>query len=180
MKQRKPLAPGKPLQRRTGLRTTTGMTRSTRLASRGPVKTRRAPALNAAERAVRDMVIARSGGRCELCGLKPGTDFSHRWRDGQSGPYVASNGLWADRQCHDAAHLYPAAAKAHGWFIAPRWELVDGRRVPVATSRVPVFVWRRNGWGPEWVWLDDLGGLRPVGYDELDAVLKEHGLERFS
>lgn len=178
MMRRKGLTGGQPLQRRTALRASSGLSRTTRLASRGPIKARRPPALNAAERAVHDVVIARAGRRCEMCGHRIGTDFSHRWAEGQSGLYLPSNGLWACRECHSAAHLHPLAAKAFGWFIAPRFVLVDGRRVRVPTSAVPVKLWRLGGWGPEWVRLDDRGGVEPIGYFELDAVLAEFGLGR--
>lgn len=176
MKQRKPLA------RRTGLRATTPLSRSTRLASSGPVKARRSIGLTAAERGAKDIVVARAAGRCEIgvmCRRAEGVDFSHRWAEGQGGPYLPSNGLLACRLDHEMIHANPNYAKAHGWFIPPTYRRASGApSEPVAPAEVPVFVWRAGGWGPEWVWLDDFGGLRPVGYDELDAVLSEHGLGR--
>lgn len=176
MKQRKNL------ERRTGLRARVGVSRSTRLASSGPVKARRSVGLTAAERAVKDIVAERAGGRCEIgvrCLRGPGTDFSHRWAEGQGGPYLPSNGLLACRLDHQLLHANPAYAQAHGWFIPPTYRTVPGgQREPVAPAEVPAFVWRAGGWGPEWVWLDDQGGVQAVGYFELDRVLAEHGLGR--
>jgi hypothetical protein len=178
MKQRKPL------QRRTRLVATAGLSRSTRLASSGPVKARRSVGLTAAERTAKAIVVARAEGRCEigvLCRRGPGIDFSHRWAEGQGGPYLPSNGLLACRLDHQMLHANPDHAKTFGWFIQPTWRLAPGGPAePVAPGEVPAWLWRAGGWGPEWVWLDDRGGLRPVGYDELDAVLKDFGLERFA
>jgi hypothetical protein len=154
------------------------------LASSGPVKARGRIGLTAAERTAKAIVVARAEGRCEigvLCQRGPGADFSHRWAEGQGGPYLPSNGLLACRLDHQMLHANPDHAKTFGWFIPPTWRRAPGGPAePVAPGEVPVWLWRAGGWGPEWVWLDDSGGMRPVGYDELDAVLKEQGLERFS
>lgn len=180
IRQRKPLQASQPLQRRTALRATTSLSRTTRLSSSGPVKARRTVALTADERGAKDIVIARAAGRCEIglvCQRGEGSDFSHRWAEGQGGPYLPSNGLLACRADHQMIHANPEYAKRHGWFIAPTYRMAPGGpREPIAPAEVPVFVWRAGGWGPEWVWLDDTGGLRPIGYFELDAVLAEHGL----
>lgn len=182
IRQRKPLQQGHPLARRTPLRATTSLSRTTRLASSGPVKARNSIGLTAVERGAKDIVIARAAGRCEIgvmCSRREGTDFSHRWAEGQGGPYLPSNGLLACRADHQMIHANPGYAKQHGWFIAPTYRMAPGGpREPVPPSEVPVFVWRADGGGPEWVWLDDFGGVRPVGYFELDEVLAEHGMGR--
>lgn len=179
-----PLAPGQPLQRRTGLVATASLSRSTRLARSGPVKARHTVGLTREERAVKDIVVERAQGRCEIgviCGRAAGTDFSHRWAEGQGGPYLPSNGLLSCRPCHQMLHANPGYAKTYGWFIPPTYRRAPGGpSEPIAPAEVPVWLWQAGGWGPEWVWLDDHGGIRPVGYDDLDAVLKEHGLERFA
>lgn len=113
-----------PLQRKTPLRRvaisprTTPLKRSTaRLRLHAPGK----PRVTAAERRARKLVRKRSQGWCEiqvpgLC-MTLATDWSHRIREGQGGPWSPVNGLHACRPCHSWTHSNPAASRVKGWAL---------------------------------------------------------------
>lgn len=99
------------------------------------------------EAAARRIVTARAGGRCELCGVSPATDWAHRRSRAQGGPWAASNGLHLCRPCHSWTEHYPTAANAGGW------RLVHDLREPAS---VPVWLRPGSVW-PGWWLLDDEG-----------------------
>jgi hypothetical protein len=116
------------------------------------------------------LVRARNDGSCEIrvpgvC-LGGATNFCHRIADGQGGPRLASNGVAGcgsgTTGCHGWTHDHPDLAKAHGWMIAPTYQVVEGRRVMLDADAFPAYLWRPDADEPEWVWLDDAGGAVTV------------------
>lgn len=103
------------------------------------------------EKLARALVRARSGGWCEMrlagC-LGLATDFSHRIRRSQGGPWTASNGLFACRVCHTWCGMRDDEANLLGLTLKS-WQ--DPTVEPVAYQNAGLVV------------LDDLGGLWPVG-----------------
>jgi hypothetical protein len=97
-------------------------------------KLEREAADRAAEREAKRLVRARSGGRCEVCGIAAATNFSHRKGAGQGGEWSAANGLdacgWGNTLgCHGRIHQRPEEAREHGWMLrrnqVPEEEPVD-------------------------------------------------------
>lgn len=69
---------------------------------------------------MRELVLARSGGRCELgatCCTGLVRDVHHRKNRGQGGTNDLVNLLGACRACHDYAHRNPAQAYSLGWLV---------------------------------------------------------------
>lgn len=107
-----------------------------------PARPRRSPE----ERAARKLLKKRSGGLCEVCPVEhPGTDWHHRVKAGQGGPWSGSNGLLVCRSVHAWITLNPYGARAKGWGL---WSTEDPAVEPV----------RYRG---EWVLLGDDGSLVP-------------------
>lgn len=80
-------------------------------------------AWRSAQVASREVVKARALGRCELCGERLGTDFSHRVAKGMGGAGskgraasdAPTNGLWSCRPCHMWVEAHPEESYARGW-----------------------------------------------------------------
>ena len=105
---------------------------------------------NPGESATRKLLAARSGGLCERCGIAPAESVHHRWKQGQGGPWSASNcvNLCGDgvRLCHGYAELNPDDANDEGLHLRP-WQ----------DSAAERFLYRG-----QWVLLSDDGGIRPI------------------
>ncbi len=102
------------------------------------------------------VVRERSGGVCEVCGLRPAQSASHRISRSRGGTWAPSNLL---RVCGDGT---PAGGGCHWWFEAnPNyageggWHIRRDRRSPAV---IPVFLTIWLGWHL----LDDEGGRRLV------------------
>lgn len=109
-------------------------------APRPPFRVQRPTPLDSAEKRARQLVQARAGDGllCEICGRRPGAEWSHRkprsaGRDG----WCPSNGIWACSDlsapdgvegCHQRAHRNPRDAYRNGWFVR---RAHDPARVPV-------------------------------------------------
>lgn len=121
-----------PIQRKTPLQSTTplqarhALTRKTPLVARsGPKRTPyRAPrpSVTPAERRARKLVRARSAGTCELCGIRPATNFQHRRPKSGQGTWCPTNGLDVcgfgnASGCHGRIHQNPAEAYRMGWSV---------------------------------------------------------------
>lgn len=153
-RRRSSLRLGGPLVRKTELKRTP-MKRATVPARKRSTSRPLTPAEREekrAERAARKAVRARSGGVCEVCGMRQATDFHHRMNAGQRGPWTAENGLDVDRLCHIWITENPLGARVRGWTV---WSTEDPAVVPV---------WRRDdawvlvGNGPPVPVLPYLGG----------------------
>lgn len=125
---------GKPLQRRTGLKTNTPL-RATKpmkrsaasvpgKSSANPTRARR-PKKEPGEDKVRAALRERSGGWCEVaipgvC-LGRATNYQHRINRSQQGAYVLSAALdccgSGTTGCHGAIHAGPARAYRNGWSV---------------------------------------------------------------
>lgn len=68
---------------------------------------------------VRDIVIRRARGRCEVCG-GPGQEFSHRRTKSVHGEHRhhACNGIWSCRRCHADMHDHPERARRLGHHVS--------------------------------------------------------------
>lgn len=130
-----------------------------RKAPRGDKPAKRPPMVKARrvmspeERRARRLVKARSGGTCELwmCGGAPATDWSHRMRRSQLGPWCPTNGLASCRFCHSIITHDEKVGLPKGWCLKSYQD--------PATN--PVY---RRG---EWVLLDDEGGWESVNPEAL-------------
>lgn len=100
--------------------------------------------------AVRDIVTARSGGMCEVCG-DPAWDVHHRHPRKSGGTKrawigLASNGLHVCRMDHNLIEARRHLARMLGWLVR------DGHD----PSTTPVL------YRGSFVLLDDLGGVTPL------------------
>lgn len=86
------------------------------------------------EREARRIVTERSGGVCEMCQVRPATDWHHRKNRSQGGSWSASNGLHLCSPDHRWVTEHPAAAVAHGWSVRS-W--MDPAEVPVTVTLRP-------------------------------------------
>lgn len=124
MKRRKPLAPGKPLRRRTRLKTGSALKRT------GTVKSRKASASTVIPKPIRDAVDARDAGRCQRCGRWIGSGpFSRHHRDprGMGGSVLLHTmanlvllcgSATTPGGCHDfVENQERAAARRDGWLV---------------------------------------------------------------
>jgi hypothetical protein len=125
----------------------TPLERVSRLRSSGPTKAKRPPQ-SPEERVAKSFTRGRSQGWCELrvlgvC-LGRAREFSHRWAEGQGGPWCASNGLDSCglAGCHGWLHRNPIEAKRLGWVIPPTYRFEGTQRVPVPPSEFPALIWR--------------------------------------
>lgn len=153
MKRSGPLPRRTPLARSAMPPRRTPLTRSTaRLRLRRPVL----PAERATERKARQDVAARSRGLCEVCPeLHQGSDWHHRVRKSQGGPWSASNGLWLCRRVHDWVTGNPHGARVKGWGLESH---EDPATEPVL-------------YRGEWVVLGDDGAVTPTHIPERAAEL---------
>lgn len=112
--RRTALAPGKPLQRRTGLRPGAGFTGPRRPLPRESARTRR-------DRPTRTLVraaVLTAIPTCQACGVARSYDVHERLTRARGGnPLNPINCLALCRRCHDWAHDYPAAAEAAGLLL---------------------------------------------------------------
>jgi hypothetical protein len=99
----------------------------------------------------RDLLRIRSQGVCELCGVKPATNWHHRKNRSQGGPHDLSNALHlcgsGTTGCHGMVTERPLHAFDNGWSVRSRFLPAD------------VIVNYRQ---TQWVWLDDLGYVIPT------------------
>lgn len=77
------------------------------------------------ETLARRLVYARSGGRCEVCGINRGCHWHHRKNRSQGGRWVASNGLHLCVYCHKKITEGPTAAYDHGWSVRSGFDPAD-------------------------------------------------------
>ena len=100
----------------------------------------------------REIVAARSGGRCERCGRYRAESMHHRRKRSHGGPWAPSNvvHLCGDGTtgCHGWIEHHAAKAEVEGFHV-PSWE--DEREVPLTVSTFPALP----------VLLDDEGLLIP-------------------
>ena len=80
------------------------------------------------ERTTRVAVRERSGGICERCGQKPGTDMHHRKNRSQLGKWHPANIMHLCALCHVWITAEPALSRASGWSVLSTAEPAD---VPV-------------------------------------------------
>lgn len=104
-------------------------------------------------KAVKEIMLARSGGLCELDGCGPVEAYHHRaprGRGGSSLPWIglAANGFAISNACHDRIESDRLVAKDNGWLV-PR----NGTKT-AADSKV-----LRRG---QWVLLADDGSFSPA------------------
>jgi hypothetical protein len=108
------------------------------------------------EAKARQIVTARSGGRCELCRNNKADSWAHRRSRGQGGLWTPSNGLAlcgsGTSGCHGWTEHNPTLAAAGGW------RLVHDHRDP---AEVPVWLAPALTW-PGWWLLDDDGMYLPA------------------
>lgn len=113
------------------------------------------------ERRFRQLVLARSWGRCECCGTAWSSDAHHRQPRGAGGvhgvEYVnanqVSNGLAVCRSCHDRIDADAPTARTNGWLVAH----------PTPPATVPALIYTPQGYG--WWLLDNEACYTPV-YDQ--------------
>ena len=114
-----------------------------------------------------EVVRGRSGGLCEICGVRPGESFSHRLAAGKGGTWRPSNGL---RTCGDGTRL------CHGWLEAhPIWAGEGGwhvRRNPVDPALQPAYLRPALAWPGWWLVTDADPGIY-VAVDPADYGLPE-------
>jgi hypothetical protein len=133
-----------PLARKTELRGTPAarLTSKTRAKKQGPKH-------DPAEKETRRIVAARSGGMCEICGVKRAESMHHRKNRSQGGPWSPSNIVHLDGDgttgCHGIVTNTRPEYYSAGW-------CVKGWQVP---AEVPVL----THFG--WVLLDDHGCFTP-------------------
>ncbi|MEU5155613.1 HNH endonuclease [Glycomyces sp. NPDC021274] len=103
--------------------------------------------MNTNERKARQLVRERSGGICEVCGLRRATNFQHRKNRSQGGRWTASNGLdvcgTGTTECHGDIHSNPTKAYEAGWSVKS-WD--DETTAPVRTWRGLVLLDDEGGW----------------------------------
>lgn len=91
-------------------------------------------AMSVEERALRDAVLARSKGLCEVCGGRGG-ELSHRQsRAVGAHRYCPCNGLWACRTCHMDMHAHSEHARHMGWHVS-RYYTESPADLPVLLAR---------------------------------------------
>lgn len=127
-----------------------------------------------AEEPCKEVVKARSGGMCEICGIRPGQSVHHRRKQSQQGPWSPSNTLHLcgmgdgsdPTACHDKVSNTRGEYYAFGWLVADA-----GQRDKEPWKDKPVWLCV-NGWH-QWVRLTDDGQRLPLSPDEvLDLGVK--------
>lgn len=120
------------------------------------------PTVTAEERTGRPLVVARSGGWCEIrmdgvC-LGRASDWHHRKNRSQGGRWLASNGLHACRACHYAVtntEGHRAEYEDKGWIVPGQ---VDPHTVPALIHTATL--------GHTYVLLDDDGMVQLAPWPE--------------
>jgi hypothetical protein len=100
----------------------------------------------------REVVYARSGGVCELCGVRRAESWSHRVARSRGGLWQPSNGLHLcgpPTGCHGWLEDNPTYAGEGGWHIR--------RRHLAVPADIPAYLRGVPG-EPGWHLIDDLGG----------------------
>lgn len=106
-------------------------------------------------KAQREQLHARSTGMCELCGVRPATNWHHRKNRSQGGKDTLANALHlcgsGTTGCHGHVTEHPAESYDKGWSVLRAFDPAD------------VSVYRLG----EWVYLNDDGGVfvPPRGLD---------------
>jgi hypothetical protein len=99
------------------------------------------------EQIARRLVRERSGGMCEVCGVRPATNFQHRKNRSQGGQWSAANGLdvcgSGTTGCHGFIHANPAKSYAAGWSVKGAF---DESSMPVRTNRGLVLLDAEGGY----------------------------------
>jgi 5-methylcytosine-specific restriction protein A len=122
-----------PLRRNTTLRANTSLPRTGEL-KRGPVKSRKPETWSPKQRKDRDLVRARSGGLCELCGAAAGTNIHHRRPRKMGGSRRPDTNLpqnllhlcgSATEGCHGLIEGNRGHAYSNGWLVADRQDPAD-------------------------------------------------------
>jgi len=118
LRRGKPLAPGKPLRRTAFMRRSSGRTRNLDRASTPPAR----PAGNPIPAEVRDLVRARSQGRCEVFdgAARCGSDahhMHHRLPRSRGGEHTADNLLHVCSTHHHEIHAHPQWGYQHGYLL---------------------------------------------------------------
>lgn len=70
--------------------------------------------------AVRDIVMARAGGRCEGCGFRTHLEYAHRWPKRMGGTRRQEDPRHALALCHDCHRWQegePESARVLGWTV---------------------------------------------------------------
>ncbi|WP_280320127.1 hypothetical protein [Nocardia wallacei] len=103
---------------------------------------------------VKSLIVARSGGVCELDGCGRAEVIHHRGPRALGGTHQgwvnwAANGFHIASRCHDRIESHRTRAYVNGWLVS--------RLGSVVAADVPVL--RRGAW----VLLDDEGGVREIG-----------------
>ncbi len=112
-------------------------------------------------RLARQVIAARSNGRCEACGVARGQEASHRVARGMGGAGTRGrdssdcpvNLTWICTPCHRWVEANPARAYERGMKVRRGYD-------PAVT---PVLVHTPYGFGAEWVLLGDDGTYTPSG-----------------
>jgi hypothetical protein len=121
------------------------MRRGGPIARRTPLAAKR-KARTSDETRARQLVAARSGGRCEVDPRDAATDWSHRVARSRGGAWCPSNGVHLCARHHAETHAEPERARDLG--------------LHVRTGRIPALVPVRLAAG--WVLLRADGGMAPV------------------
>lgn len=150
MKQRKPMKPGKPLARKTGIKAKSGLKPATK-------KMRVAPKYDPTVQPARDLLRARSMGFCEIDGKNEATDWHHRMNRSVLGKWDASNGLHLCRLCHTTVTETKPEWFANGWCVKS-WD---------NPADIPVLLF--DGWAL----LADDGTAHHLTPAELDHIRRE-------
>lgn len=130
---------GGPLRRKTALSRSSSIPRASSEPKRKPVD----PDDRVAEREAKRVVRERSGGVCEGCGEARASNFAHRKRQGQGGPWCPSNGLdlcgSGSTGCHGWSHENVTAAEELGWMLRSRQDPESEPAVLAGRGRVYLF-----------------------------------------
>lgn len=96
----------------------------------------------------------RCGGMCECCFTERANQLHHRWKQGQGGPWSASNCLGVGPRCHHLIEHNVPNSKRWGWWLEP--PAGAAARIPNYPALRPVRLSRLG-----WVYLQDDGGHWP-------------------
>lgn len=135
---------GKPLRRTASLRARTPM-------KRGIAKLKVVRKFDSSEEPCKAVVKRRSGGTCEICGIRPGESVHHRRKQSQQGPWTPSNclHLCGDGRSPDGCHGMVTNTRSeyydNGWLVRS-WE--DWAAKPVLYRGRMVVLDDEGGWFP--------------------------------
>lgn len=118
----------------------------------------------------RTLLRERAHGCCEMCGKSGANNAHHRINQSQGGPDTLSNLLLlcgsGTTGCHGWVTTHPEDARRQGLSVA-RSQVPFNKQDQNCAANIPVRRWSRELGGPEWVLLDDDGGLTP----ELEPIV---------